>query len=222
MNVVRTRWRGRPSAAVAGAVALVLLAAPRSARAANDQQPPGKPWLPMVEEGASPEEVYATYSLSVVHVGENEWRVNRGPYRESVSRSDFFVTVGRPDLAEREQRGNSKQNAFVFTGFALLATGGVVLYAGASRGGWDPPPVYGFGMMAAGVGVLWIGLRMHGPLVTPEEVDGVVGRYNELLKVHIEEETGTSKPRPVQARLELIAPFVDGRSGGGLMAVASF
>ena len=220
MNVARTRWRGKLPAVAAAAAALVATA-PRQARAADDE-PPGKPWLPMVEEGASPDEVYAKYALSVVHVGDDGWRVNRGQYRESVSRQDFFVTVGRPDLAAREQRGARRQNALIFTGLALLATGGVVLFAGASRGGWEPPPIYGFGMVAAGVGVTWIGLKMHGPVVTPEEVDGVVGRYNELLKGHIEQETGTSKPRPIQARLQLIAPFVDGRSGGGLMAVASF
>jgi hypothetical protein len=73
-----------------------------------------------------------------------------------------------------------------------------------------------------GITLVLIGSMVHGPLVSVDEVDAVVGRYNDLLKAHIEEESGTSKPRPVQARLELLTPFVDGRSGGGLMAVASF
>ena len=77
-------------------------------------------------------------------------------------------------------------------------------------------------VLLVGAGLMLVGFMIHGPAVTVDEVDAVVNRYNELLKAHIEEETGTSKPKPVQARLELIAPFVDGRSGGGLMAVARF
>ena len=198
-----------------------MIIAPGRARAGDDQQP-AKPWLPMVEEDASPDEVYAKYALSVVHIGEGGWRVNRGQYREGVSRKDFFVTVGRPDLAAREQSRNGLRSGLIWSGMAVGFTGGAIMFAGISKGGWDPPPTWGFATMGVGACLVLIGSMIHGPLVPSDEVDGVVNRYNELLKTHIEEETGTSKPKPIQARLELITPFVDGRSGGGLMAVASF
>jgi hypothetical protein len=198
-----------------------LVTIPGVARAGDDERT-SKPWLPMVEEDASPDEVYGKYALSVVHVGDEGWRVNRGQYRESVSRKDFFVTVGRPDLAAREQSRNGLQIGLLSTSVGLVITGGVVMFAGISKGGWDPPPTWGFATMGAGAALVLIGSMIHGPIVTVDEVDAVVNRYNDLLKAHIEEETGTSKPKPIQARLELISPFVDGRSGGGLMAVASF
>jgi hypothetical protein len=221
MDVAYRSRRGWRTAAVPAVVALVMTIAPGRARARDDQQP-AKPWLPMVEDGASPDDVYSKYSLSVVHVGDDGWRVNRGQYRESVSRKDFFVTVGRPDLAAREQSGSGARNGLIWSGVCVAVTGGVLMLAGISKGGWDPPPLWGLATMGVGIGLVWIGSGVHGPEVTSGEADAVVNRYNDLLKAHIEEETGTSKPKPIQARLELIAPFVDGRSGGGLMAVASF
>lgn len=207
-------------AVLAGTIAS-LVTIPGVARAGDDQRT-AKPWLPMVEEDASVDEVYGKYALSVVHIGEEGWRVNRGQYREGVSRKDFFVTVGRPDLAAREQSRNGLRSGLIWSGMAVGFTGGVLMFAGISKGGWDPPPTWGFATMGAGAALVLIGSMIHGPIVTVDEVDAVVNRYNDLLKAHIEEETGTSKPKPIQARLELITPFVDGRSGGGLMAVASF
>ena len=212
------RW-GRSGAAVALVATATL--APRLARAGADEEQ-GRPWFPTVEEGAAPADVYAKYALSVVHVGEDGWRVNRGQYRENVSRQDFFVTVGRADLAARERGRSGLRNGFIWTGAGLAATGGLFLYASISRGGYDPPSSWGLGLMGAGAVSILIGSAIHGPDVTSDEVEAVVGRYNDLLKAHIEEETGTSKPKPVQARLELLVPFVDGRSGGGLLAVARF
>src|SRR6187551_1104418 len=146
MNVASTCWRGCRLAIVA----LVVAAAPGRARAADGVQP-AKPWLPMVEEGASPDEVYAKYALSVVHAGDEGWRVNRGQYRESVSRKDFFVTVGRPDLAAREGSRSGARSGLIWSGVAVAVTGGVVMLAGISKGGWDPPPVWGLATMGVGV-----------------------------------------------------------------------
>jgi len=221
MDVACRLRRGWRTVAVATVVALVVTVAPGRGHAGDDP-PPAKPWLPMVEQDAAPEEVYAKYALSVVHVGEEGWRVNRGQYRESVARHDFFVTVGRPDLAAREGSRNGARNGLIWSGVCVGVTGGVLILAGVSKGGWDPSPGWGLATMGVGIVLFWIGSSIHGPEVTSGEVDAVVNRYNELLKAHIEEETGTSKPRPIQARLELIAPFVDGRSGGGVMALARF
>lgn len=213
------RWWRRAGLAAMAAFALAI--ASRPARAGDDEQR-GKPWFPMVEDGASAETVYARYALSVVHEGDAGWRVNRGAYREGVSRKDFFVTVGRADLAASERRRAGLKSGFLWTGAGLAVGGGLLMYAAVSRGGFDPPPTWALGTMAAGGICVVISSMIHGPEVTVDEVDAVVGRYNQLLKLHIEEEMGIVRPKPIQARLEMIAPYVDGQSGAGVLAIARF
>jgi hypothetical protein len=203
------------------AVALATLAVTaRTARAAEDDA--GRPWFPPVGEGVAPLNVYDDNALSIVHGGDDGWHINRGRYLTGLSRTDFFVTVGRADLASRERSSQSTRTTLIWTGGATLLIGTLVFYATVSRGGFDPSPFWGLGIMAAGGITIVTGLSIHGPNVTGDEADVMVRSYNVRLKSHIEEETGTGKPKPIQARLEMVTPFVDGRSGGGLLAVARF
>ena len=88
------RW---PRAVVVIAALLAPAVVSRAARATEDQV--GQPWFPLIENGASPADVYDSNALSVIHGGEDGWRVDRGKYRAGVARADFFVTVGRPEVS---------------------------------------------------------------------------------------------------------------------------
>jgi hypothetical protein len=201
-------------------VLVVLAGAARAAHADDDSG--GKPWFPMVDPRANPSEIYDLNELEVIHVGSDGWRVNRGKYRESVSRHDFFVTVGRTDLAARESTDRAIGVALVWSGVVAAGLGTWMLYAHFSPGGLDPPPAAGLGLMVGGGLAAIIGSGWSGPSVAPEEVDGITRRYNEQLKAHIEGDTGA--PTPVQARLAppTVAPWSDGRSGFGLVALGRF
>jgi len=222
MRVGRERWWLRVLATTALAAVTGSAASARAADGPTQaaDEPAGKPWLPLIEDGASPDDVYEKHALSVVHVGEAGWRVNRGKYREGVAREDFYVTIGRADLASRERSGEGLRSGLIWGGAAVTLVGGGLMFAGISHGGFDPPPMVGFAVMGAGIATLLIGSMVHGPDVPVGEVDAMVARYNARLRAHIEE--GGSRPCLIQARFQVVTPFVDGRSGGGLAAIARF
>ena len=202
--------------AAAAAVGCVIASGP-----ARADEGTGAPWFPMVEENATADDVYAAFSLSVVRGGDTVWRVNRGRYRESVARRDFFVTVGRQDLAARETGAAQLSSILTWGGLGVAAGGALFLYAHATPGGVDPPAWPGLVLLGGGLTGLIIGQLVSGPRVTTDEVEEMTTRYNNQLKAHIEDKTGVVKPQPVQARLQMVAPWAGG-SSFGLLATATF
>jgi hypothetical protein len=204
-------------ALLAGLVALLVQRAALAQTGDMNQQP----WFPMVDARKGPSETFELNTLEVIHVGEEGWRANRGKYRESLTRHDFFVTIGRPDLAAKDRSASARSSTLTWLGLGAVAAGGVMTFFRMSSGGWDPPIAVGLGLVGAGALSIYIGSKIGGPVITPEEADGFARRYNEQLKAHIEREMGT--PRPVQVRLlkPRIVPWTDGRAGG-LIAMATF
>jgi len=75
--------------------------------------------------------------------------------------------------------------------------------------------------MGVGLGVAIVGASTGGPSLSRDEAESMVTRYNRRLRSHIELETDARKA-PIQSRLRMISPFLDGRSGFGLAALATF
>jgi len=206
-----------------GLLPLLVLGLSAPAARADDGDGAGRPWFPMIDPRA-PGETYDLNELSVIRVGADDWRVNRGKYRESVSRHDFFVTIGRGDLAQRETSARATSGAILWCGVTAMGIGTWMLYAHFSPGGLDPSPAWGLGLLAGGGVAALVSGHIDGPSLSQDEVDGMARRYNDQLRTHIEEEDGQRPPSRIQAHLELprLAPWTDGRSGLGLLAVGRF
>ena len=177
-----------------------------------------------MQKGAA--ETYDQNTLDIIRVGDEGWRANRGKYRSQLSRHDFYVTVGRTDLARREVSAAATSRALLWFGCAGAVIGGVLVYAHVSPGGASPRLETGLIVAGAGVGTAYLSTFFNGPSVSQDEAAEMTQRYNERLKLHIEQQSGEAKPKPVQALTPRVVPFVvrstDGRSGGGLLALVTF
>src|SRR5262245_35528419 len=77
-------------------------------------------WIPKVDPEKGVEETIELNLLGMIRSdddGDADWRIFRGKYRESVSRRDFFITVGRPDLADRESSRRTKRTILLWSGY---------------------------------------------------------------------------------------------------------
>lgn len=108
------------------------------------------------------------------------------------------------------------------TGVAGIGIGLLLLYAHFAEGGLEPGATPGLVVFAGGVAAYGASAFVTGPTVSADEAEAMIRRYNERLKLHIEEETGTRKEAPIQASRPRVFPWTDGRTGAGLMAVARF
>ena len=123
-------------------------------------------WIPLVDPEKGAEETFAVNTLGIIREGDGadaDWRISRGKFRESVSRHDFFITVGRPDLARRESSRQSKHTMLVVAGVAGIIVGAGVVGATFSKGGWDPPWALGGGLMAGGLIAYFVSATSRGP-----------------------------------------------------------
>jgi hypothetical protein len=190
---------------------------------AEDRDIGAQPWFPIIDEAKGPQETFELNTLSVIHIEDEGWRASRGKYRASLSRHDFFVTIGRTDLAAKDRRAAVRSSTLVWVGAGVAITGGLLTWAYLSPGGYQPPGWLGLGLLGAGALSIYIGGKIDGPDVTPEEADEFARRYNERLKAHIEEEIGAPRRVPTQVQLlkPRLVPWTDGRAGG-LIALAAF
>lgn len=201
-------------------IGIMLTAEARWAHAGDGD---GKPWLPLVGEDDTPAGLYDTHSLSMIRVGEQGWRINRGKYRSSISRHDFFLTVGRQDLALHESRSAAMSSIMAWGGAGLVVGGLWWAYAAISPGGFDPSPGLGFGVACIGVVSLYSSSWVTGPSLGQDEAETMALRYNDQLKEHIERETGMEQRKPLHVRLRGLVPWAEGRAGTfGVLALATF
>ena len=75
---------------------------------------------------------------AIVHVGADGWRANRGKYRSLLTRHDFYVTLGRTDLARHDAASATTSHWLFWSGLAGVAVGALLFYAHVSPGGTDP------------------------------------------------------------------------------------
>jgi len=172
-------------------------------------------WIPMVDPEKGAEETFALNTLGLIREGEGadaDWRISRGKYRESVSRHDFFITVGRPDLARQESSRQSAHTALVVGGVAGIIVGALVEGATVSKGGWDPPWPLGIGLMVGGLIAYLASDIFAGPDLKIDEAESLVRRYNERLLERLKPSERENRIQAVQ-RLEL-APWIAPGSGG--------
>src|SRR4051794_16524351 len=172
-------------------------------------------WIPLVDPEKGPEETFAQNTLGFIREGEEadaNWRISRGKYREAVSRHDFFITVGRPDLARRESSRQSKHTMLLVGGVAGIVAGAWTVGASFSKGGWDPPWPLGAGLMVGGVVAYFVSDLFDGPDLKVDEADGLVRRYNERLHDSLTVPQPESHLRVVQSLQ--VAPWIAMGSGG--------
>jgi hypothetical protein len=186
-GAVETTTRAR--ALRLGIVATVAVASWLGPAAGHAAELGGTVWVPMVDPEKGAEETFELNTLGVIREGESanaDWRICRGKYRESVSRHDFFITVGRPDLARRESSRQAKHTGLVVGGVAATIAGVWVLGATFTEGGWDPPAWLGGGLMAGGlIAFFLVSDLFEGPDLKVDEAEGLVRRYNEHLQEHL-------------------------------------
>jgi hypothetical protein len=206
-------------AIAAGAVLVVALQRPASA---EDGRLGAEPWYPFLDPEKSPEEVLERNALAIVRIGDEGWRVNRGSYRSLVSRRDFYVTLGRGDLARREAKAEAWSSTLFWSGVVVMSVGTIVLYTHGADGGLDPGLPPGLIVFGGGLALMLSAGFFTPPNIPADEAVDMVERYNQLLKLHIEREMGVPKPKPVQASAPRIVPWTDGRSGGGFVMLATF
>jgi len=175
----------------------------------------------MVDPEKGAEETFALNTLGLIREGDDgdaEWRIYRGKYRESVSRHDFFITVGRPDLAQRDSTRRSRHSLFVVGGIAAIVAGGWMFFASVSEGGWDPPWGVGAGLMAGGlISFYWISDVFAGPDLNVDEAEGLIRRYNERLQDRLQRPNDRDKHIQAVQSLHL-APWLAPGSGGVAVA----
>jgi hypothetical protein len=207
-------------AAAAIVVATVLVAA--RASGAEDAGPGASPWFPVVDPQVGPQKTFELNTLEIIRVGEDGWRADRGMYRASLTRHDFYVMVGRTDLASSMNSATTTSSVLRWTGYGAVAAGGVLFYEDASRGGVHTGWMPFVACVGGGAILVMVSNWFTGPSVSPAEAAEMADRYNKLLRAHIEQETGDESPKPVQAvfRPHLV-PWTDGREGG-LVAFATF
>ncbi len=198
--------------------------------AAIGRQPAGQaigqlgetPWLPVVDPAVGPQETFELNTLDIVRVGEDGWRPNRGKYRSLLSRHDFYVTLGRTDLAGSDAASATTSRVLMWSGYAGVAVGGLLFYAHLSPGGVDPGLTPGLVCVGAGAVAVLASGWFTGPSVSQAEAEEMARRYNERLRAHIQHEGDDDRPQPVQALAPRFVPWTDGRSGAGILAVGAF
>jgi len=216
---VRTTTRARVRCiGIAAALAAASWLVPAGARAAELGD---TVWIPMVDPAKGAQETFDLNTLGLIRAGEGadaDWRIFRGKFRDSVSRHDFFVTVGRPDLAKREASRRSKHTALLFGGYAAAGLGLVVGFAGLSKGGWDPPLLLAGGMIVGGVICAWVSDVFTGPDLNVDEAEALVRRYNDLLQSRLIRPTERDNRLQVLRSLRFTAWVVPGSGGLGVAA----
>jgi len=202
-----------PRIAIVAALGLACWLGPAAVRAAELGD---TVWIPMVDPDKGAEATFEQNTLGLIHEGEGanaDWRICRGKYRESVSRHDFFITVGRPDLARRQASRQSKHNWMVLGGVAGIIGGAWVIGASVSKGGWDPPWYLGGGLMAGGAIAYFASDIFEGPELKVDEAESLVRRYNEYLQERLKLNPERENRIHVVQSFQL-APWIAPGSGG--------
>lgn len=209
-----------------GALAVVVLAGavlglPGRAAAEDDGRLGQAPWFPMIDAEKSAQELVEQNALGIIRVGDQGWRANRGKYRSSLTRVDFYKTIGRVDLARQQSSSNTTSAVLTWTGVVGIGAGALLFYAHVAQGGLEPGPLPGLVFVGGGLASFGVSSFFTGPSVSADEAEEMSRRYNEVLKRHVEDET-ERKQAPIQALRPRILPWTDGRTGGGLTALAVF
>jgi hypothetical protein len=179
---------------VSAAVVLALLTSPRLVFAQAAQQI--QPAFQALEPGSSPEETFRLNAFGLVShevsawpptlvFGGKWWRITRGKFRNATTYDDFFRTLGRPDLADQYQRRRVLSGALIWGGLAAEVTGVVLFVGGLYKSGFGTPAKVGLGLFAGGFVASAIGATIQHPALSQEEALGMVGDYNQRLRIHL-------------------------------------
>jgi hypothetical protein len=173
-----TRWR-RGVSPLARALTLALTLSTPTLAAPPDAAPgSGDASTPALRPTP-----YEAARLCLIRINQNDFSICRGPYREEVTAYDFYVLVGRQDLADKDSHRRLALGLTVGGGLAAALLGLVSLVAPIVPGSDEkaPWPVT-VGLIGGGLTIGWIGsAAFGGPTVTPNEAAGLVNLYNARL-----------------------------------------
>ena len=217
--------------ALAGLAAAIGMLVARPVEAAEGDGAWTQPLFPPVDATRDPQESFQHDALGIVRVGDHEWRAYRGKYRDFVQQDDFLAMVGREDLASRLRASRATEVVLSYGGRAAALTGLVFLLADAAPGGFQPPPALSLGLLGGGI-LAWLVSNFFGDVpATAAEAVAFANRYNEGLRLHIDqqlrkpEKRGTIVRAPAAPPLLLpwaTSPVAPGAPGGGLLVAFSF
>lgn len=185
-----------------------------------------------LERGSDDGETYALNTLGVVRKASSPesswWRPVRGKYRWAMSYEDFFLHLGRPDLAEASDRRFLIRSTLFWGGFAVAFGGGILLFHGMVESGFGVEAGIGLGLIVGGFGANLSSRLVNYAVVSPDEAEDMADRYNQALAGYL----GLSPAGPVtgpvalapsaRASTRLSIQPVAGGGFGGIVVGGSF
>jgi hypothetical protein len=166
-----------------------------ASRAEGEPQAPAGSIPKELAQGETPQETWELNALGLVHSRETRasflgipivrvetWTPVVGKYRYSLSRTDFYVRAGRPDLAARQSARDTTSDALFYGGF-LVAVGGIALPLLLQGDHLDDRGVLlGAGVFLGGMVIGNVGAALSGPVVDQAEASVLAQRYNDALQ----------------------------------------
>jgi hypothetical protein len=163
-------WRRRAGTATAG----LALALTVSAQAVAE--PPSRSDASNVPLAIPP---YEAARLCLIRINADDFAVCRGPFREEVKTQDFYVLVGRQDLADKDSRRQLALDLTVGGGLAASLVGLVTLALPLASDGPKVPWQVTVGLIGGGLVIAGVGdLTFRGPTITPDQATGLIDLYN--------------------------------------------
>ena len=178
---------------------------------------------PALEQGSDLEAMYELNALGVVRRSSPStwWRPVRGKYRWAMSYEDFFTHLGRPDLAEEQDRRQLLKGTLFWGSFALTLGGGFLFVHGMYSSGFGAEAAIGAGVAAGGIAAQVTSRFIRSPVVPADEAEDMAARYNQALAGFLglsPAESGAVTSAPARLKLQ---PVV-GHGFGGVAVVGAF
>ncbi len=165
-----------------------------------------------LERGENAAETLQLNTLGLVHqrltkisligipiVREDTWYPVVGKYRYGLSREEFYLRVGKPELAAQQSSRDTTSNILFYGGFAVALSGIVVpLVTQDEDGVTEGGILIGAALFVGGVVMSNIGSAMSGPVIDQTEAEALAQRYNGALALRVSRGASSSLMAPIR------------------------
>jgi len=170
---------------------------------------PISPTFADVEPQRDAEATFVANAYSLIHIGplprgsgDSSWRPSRGlVYRFSKTYGDFFLSLGRPDLASRVGSQRLQSNTLLIANYPVGIVGVLLLVDGLYKGS-AALAITGGGLMVGATVMRIVGNDLKKTGFPEDEAQDMADRYNQALRRHLGlpvEETVPSQRRTADA-----------------------